>query len=444
MRKFLPVFWIFMMQLILFVALLPAANQVRTYTYLQIKGGINPASADYIQKGIRFATASHHELILIELDTPGGLLSSTKEIVQTILNSPIPVLILIAPAGASATSAGVFITMAAHVAAMAPGTSIGSAHPVSGSGKDIQEEGGKDMAKKVENYASSFIEAIANKTGRNAKWAIEAVKYSHSLTAEKAKERGVVDLIATDYQSLLKQVHGRTVTVLGKTRQLHTENLIQVPKEMTLVQKILNILSIPNIALLLLSLGSIGIIAEIYHPGTYFPGVLGGISFLLGLVSLQILPINYGGLALIILAILLLSAEFMVPSFGILGSGGIISFVLGALFLFDTPESDLNVSWLLVVSLAITLSAFLGFILYFIGKTALRRPITGLEGLVGQKAKVTKEILPEKSGKIFLHGETWNASSSSTSKENLYPGNKVRVVAVQGMEMIVEPIDESS
>lgn len=423
--------------MIAFLVLSTSALPANTVSLLKVKGGINPASADYIKRGIEQAQEQKKNLVVITLDTPGGLLSSTKEIVQNILNAPLPVVIFVTPSGASATSAGVFITMSGHIAAMSPGTSIGAAHPVTGSGKDVKKEGGEDMAKKVENYASAFIEGIANKRGRNAKWAIQAVRNSVSITAEKALRYKVIDVLADDVPSLLKKIDGRRVNINGKSVSLNTKDAAIENVKMSLMQKILDVLSTPNIALLLLSLGSLGIIMEIYHPGTYFPGVLGGIAFLLGLISLQILPINYGGLALIALAMLLFVAEIMVPSFGVLGVGGIISFIFGAMFLFDTPDSDLSVSWPLVIGLALSFGAFLLLAGFFIGKIAFRKPRTGAEGLVGEIATVTQDIEPEGTGKVFFHGEYWNA----VSPERRLKGDKVRISKVDGMRVYVENLD---
>lgn len=421
-----------------FIFFLPGifSDQGKFALMISVKGAINPASSDYIKKSIDEAVEKNSEILILKLDTPGGLLNSTKDIVQAILNAKIPVAVFVTPAGASATSAGVFITMSGHIAAMAPGSSIGAAHPVSGSGKDIKKEGGSDMAVKVENYAAAFIESIANKTGRNAKWAMQAVRKSVSITAKKAVRIKVVDLLATSVPDLLKKINGRKVKVNEKTVTLNTTGISVQTKEMTIVQKFLDALSTPNIALLLLSLGSLGILAELYHPGTYFPGVVGGICFLLGLISLQILPINYGGLALIGLSILLFIAEIFVPSFGILGVGGIISFIFGALFLFDTPQSDLTVSWGVVLSIAASFGAFMILAGTLISRVVFKKPHSGPESLVGESGRVVRAIKPGDQGKIFFHGEYWNATSDTELEENA----KVKIVQIDNLVAKVEPI----
>jgi membrane-bound serine protease (ClpP class) len=405
---------------------------------ISVKGTINPASSDYIKKNINDAPKENVGLVVIELDTPGGLLSSTKEIVQSILNAPVPVVIFVTPAGASATSAGVFITMSGHIAAMAPGSSIGAAHPVSGSGKDIKDEGGSNMEKKVENYASAFIEGIAKKTGRNSHWAIDAVRKSVSITAEDALKLNVIDLLAGSLPELLKKIDGRTVKVKESQVRIKTTGLPLKRKEMTMVQKFLDILSTPNIALLLLSLGSLGIIAELYHPGTYFPGVVGGICFILGLISLQILPINYGGLALIGLSIILFVAEIFVPSFGILGVGGILSFIFGALFLFDTPESDLSVSLGIVLAIAASFGAFMIVAGTLISKVIFQKPHSGPESLIGVTGRVVQEIKPGIMGKVFFHGEYWNAYSDQEISKDA----KVKIIARENLSLKVSPQED--
>lgn len=406
--------------------------------HLAINGGINPAAEDYLTKGIQAAQKERADFVLLTIDTPGGLLKTTKMMVQNILNAPLPIITYVSPAGASATSAGVFITISGHVAAMAPGTSIGAAHPVSGSGKDIKEKGGKDMAQKVENYAAAFIEGIANKRGRNAQWAIQAVKQSKSITARKAVALNVVDLNAESIQELLQKIHGKKIEVNGSTETLRTQNARLKEREMTIVQKFLDFLSTPNVAMLLLSLGSLGIIAEIYSPGAFFPGVLGGIAFLLGLVSLQILPINYGGLALIILGMLLFVAELLVPSFGILGVGGIVSFIVGGLFLFDTPTSDLTVSWSILLAIGAGFGLFLVLAATLVGKVAFRRSRSGPESLVGETGEVVRDIAPGKPGKVLFHGEYWNAYAEHELKR----GYEVEIVAVEGLKVKVQPVRE--
>ena len=264
---------------------------------IKIDGGINPASNDFIKMSIQEAQSKKAECLVIQLDTPGGLLSSTREIVQAILEAPLPVVVYVSPQGAHAGSAGVMITLAAHVAAMAPGTNIGAAHPVTGTGQDVEGE----MKQKVTNDAAAFAESIAKARGRNTKWAIEAVRKSVSITAQDALEKNVIDVMAPNLQKLLEVIHGRSVKVQEKTVKLNTKDAETLTLEMNLKQKVVDTLADPNIAYLLMAVGGIGIYIELTHPGLVAPGVIGGICLILGFVSVQALPINYGGLLLLLL-----------------------------------------------------------------------------------------------------------------------------------------------
>jgi len=333
---------------------------------------INPASSDYIRVGLEKAKESNANALVIEMDTPGGLLSSTKDIVKMILNSEVPVVVYIHPSGSSATSAGVFITLSAHVAAMNEGTSIGAAHPVSigqrgnDKKKDTEEENDDDskkddkdiMNEKIENYAAAFIESIAEKRGRNIEWAVEAVRNSASITSTEALEKNVIDLISPSLNDLLTRIDGRKIKVNEKEIILATKDASIQNIEMSAKQKLIDVLSTPDIALLLISLGSLGLLLEFYNPGLIFPGVAGAICLMLGFVSFQILPFNYGGVVLLFIAVGLFIAEIYVPSFGLLTTGGIISFILGALLLFDTPQSDVRVGLDVVISAALALGLF--------------------------------------------------------------------------------------
>jgi membrane-bound serine protease (ClpP class) len=402
---------------------------------VQIHGTINPATYDYIRAGIDKAKQSDAEALVILLDTPGGLLSSTKEIVQLILNSYVPVIVYVHPSGATATSAGVFITLSANIAAMAPGTSIGAAHPVlispnsNGQGGPRDEkEGGQDekMSEKVENFASSFIESIAEKRKRNTQWAIEAVRKSASITATEAFRIKVIDLIAPGITELLDEIDGREVEVSDGKEVLRTKGAIVDRLDMNFKQKLIDTLSVPDIAFLLLSLGSLGLLLEFYNPGLIFPGVAGAICLLLGMVSLQILSFNYAGLALLVLSILLLILEIYVTSFGILGIGGLISFIFGALLLFDTPQSDVRVGFDVVIAAALAIALFFLFVGYYLVKAQRSRGSVGFEGLVGEEGVAVTSI--EDKGKVFVHGEYWDAESD----ERINKGDRVKVVEVKG------------
>ena len=398
-----------------------------------VDGGINPAVDDFIRESIARARGGGAKALIIQLDTPGGLLSSTRSIVKEILGAPIPVLVYVAPSGAGAGSAGVFITMAAHIAAMAPGTNIGAAHPVAGSGQEVKGV----MGEKIENFTASFSEAIAQKRGRNTEWAIQAVRRSVSITEKEALKKNVIDIVAKDIDDLLKQADGKKVDLDGREQIISLKDVRVERFEMGLKQKIINILSDPNIAYLLLMAGILGIYMEFSHPGVIFPGVAGGICLLLALTSFQLLPINYAGLLLILLGIALLVGEAFLPSFGVLGIGGAISLALGSLLLFDTQSSDLAVDRSIVLTAVGTLSAFMLLIGYLVFKSQKRKPTLGLEGLIGEIGEVRAKLSP--AGKVFVHGEYWNAEGEG----EVEVGEKVKVVGFDGMRLKVTRLSES-
>ncbi|MBI1993931.1 MAG: ATP-dependent Clp protease proteolytic subunit, partial [Deltaproteobacteria bacterium] len=330
-----------------------------------IDGGINPAVDDFIRESIARARSKGARALIIQLDTPGGLLTSTRSIVKDILGAPVPVIVYVAPSGAGAGSAGVFITLAAHIAAMAPGTNIGAAHPVAGGGQEVKGV----MGEKIENFTASFSEAIAEKRGRNTEWAIQAVRRSVSITEKEALKKNVIDIVAKDVDDLLRQAEGKKVDLDGRDQVLSFADARVERFEMGLKQKILNTLSDPNIAYLLLMAGILGLYMEFSHPGVIFPGVAGGICLLLALTSFQILPINYAGLLLMLLGIALLIGEAFLPSFGVLGIGGAISLGLGSLLLFDTESSDLVVDRSIIFTAVGTLSALMLLLGYLVFKS---------------------------------------------------------------------------
>jgi membrane-bound serine protease (ClpP class) len=406
------------------------ADSNKKIILIEINGTINPATLDYIRTGIENAGKESAEALVILLDTPGGLLTSMKEIVKLILNSPVPVVVYVYPNGATATSAGVFITLSAHIAAMAEGTSIGAAHPVmlspGGQGSDDKEDNEKKkFSEKVENFASSFIESIAEKRGRNAKWAIEAVRNSASITAGEALKKNVIDLISPNLTALLEEIDGRKVELPSGKRALHTKVAVIERLDMNVKQKLIDTLSIPDIAFLLISLGSLGLLIELYNPGLIFPGIAGAICLLLGLVSLQTIPFNYAGLALLVLSILLFVSEIYLTSYGLLTIGGVTSFILGALLLFKTPESDVRVGFSVILIAALAIGLFFLYVGYYLIKSQRSHVSMGLEGLIGKEGVAATDI--ENGGKIFVHGEYWNAESDET----IGKGGKVKVVEVK-------------
>lgn len=396
---------------------------------LRIDGGINPAVADFVRESIQAAHQAGATALLIELDTPGGLLESAKDIVKDLLGAPLPTIVYVSPSGAGAISAGVFVTMAANIAAMAPGTNIGAAHPVGGGGENIEG----DMRTKVENFVVSLSKSIAQERGRNVEWAEKAVRESVSITEQEALALKVIDIVAVNREDLMRQIQNREVRVLQQPRRLEFTNVTYVERQMRLKQKILNALANPNVAYLLMMAGILGLYVEFTHPGLFFPGVAGAICLLLGFAALQVLPINYSGLALIILGIALLIAELFLPSFGTLGVGGIIAFVLGSLLLFDTAESDLTLDPAIVYAAAGTLAAFTLVVAVLVTRTQRRRAALGREGLIGEIGEVREGIEPGKSGRVFVHGEYWTA----VADESLPVGTPVEVVDVQGLRLRV-------
>ena len=401
---------------------------------IEINGSINPSTVDYIKTALSEARAQDARALLILMDTPGGLLNSTKDIVKMLLNSEVPVIVYVYPRGATATSAGVFITLSAHVAAMSPGTSIGAAHPVmlgrgqKGPGKSEEKDDKSPdvMDEKIENFASSFIESIAQERGRNAKWAVESVRKSASVTADEALSKKVVDIISPDIPTLLSEIDGRDVKVNDRSVRLETAGAHTQRLEMSLRQKVVNVLSTPDIAFLLLSLGSLGIFLEFYNPGMIFPGVAGLISLLVGFVSLQILPFNYAGLILLFLAMALLISEVYVTSYGLLSLAALACLVFGGLLLFDTPDSDLRVSKGTIAAVAISIGLLSVFIVY-LGIDSFRVPVRGgFEGMLGQKGEVIS--WSQKSGKVFIRGEYWEA----TGEREFSPGEKIKVTESTG------------
>lgn len=401
-----------------------------------IDGPISPATVDYVDAAVARASEDGAAALIIRLDTPGGLLNSTKTIVQTLLAASVPVIVHVAPAGSSATSAGVFVTMAAHVAAMAPGTTIGAAHPVSGGGEDIAG----DMRQKVENYAVSFVESIAEKRGRNVEWAEKAVRESVSITESEALELRVIDVVADDVATLLAQVEGREVDLAGKRVRLsfaradgRAPAITDIP--MTFRQRVLSVVSDPNIAYLLMMAGMLGLYMEFSNPGAIFPGVAGVICLLLALLAAQVLPISSIGMLLLLVGFAFLVAESFLPSFGVLGFGGIVAITLGSLFLY-TPDSNLFVDRSLITTTVLVFTAIAAAIVFTVLRDRRRRPETGTEGLVGETGTTITPVHRE--GRIRVHGEIWNATSKSPIARDF----AVRVVRVDGLRVTVEPIQE--
>ena len=400
-----------------------------------IDGSINPAVAAYVEEAIEEAEERAAAALLIELDTPGGLLQSARVIVKSILGAPVPVIVYVAPSGAGAGSAGVFITMAGHVAAMAPGTSIGAAHPVGGQGQQIDGV----MGEKVENATASFSEGIAQRRGRNVEWAEEAVRESVSITATEAVEKNVVDFIAVDRAALFDQIRGREVDIGGEKHVIALADDVTVyDLSMRVSLQLLNVVADPNIAYLLLMAGFWGLVFELRSPGFGVPGVVGVICLILGLTSLHVLSVSYGGLALVLVGLTLMLAESFVPSFGLLGVGGLVAVVLGSFFLFDQAETGLSVARELILGMAGGTGLLILLLTVLVWRVHRRRPRLGREGLLGQRGVVIRDFDPD--GRIRVLGETWMARGDVS----LRTGDQVEVTAVDGLTLSVRPVTEPS
>jgi len=399
-----------------------------------IDGSINPAVDDFIRESINRAKSSEARALVIQLDTPGGLLSSTRTIVKEMLSAKIPVMVYVSPSGAGAGSAGVFITMAAHIASMAPATNIGAAHPVAGGGQEVKGV----MGEKIENFTASFSETIAQKRGRNTEWAIEAVRRSVSITETDALKKKVIDIIAKDIDDLLRQADGRKVDLDGRMTTLSFKGVNVVRHEMSLKQRIVNAIADPNIAYMLLMAGILGLYMEFSNPGVMFPGITGAICLVMALISLQLLSFNYAGLFLILLGIALLVGEAFMPSFGILGIGGVISLALGSFLLFDTPNSDLTIDATIVYTAVATMAALVLAIGYLVFRSQKAKPTLGMDGLIGEIGEVRAKLSP--SGKVFVHGEYWNAQTQTDGQIDV--GEKVQIVGYDGMNLKVKRLQE--
>jgi membrane-bound serine protease (ClpP class) len=413
------------------LALMLASDASARVHLITIDGTINPAVDDFIRESLATSARDGAEALVIQLDTPGGLLTSTKSIVKELLGATVPVIVYVAPSGASATSAGVFVTMAAHVAAMAPGTTIGAAHPVGGGGDDI----GGDMRKKVENFAASFGKSIAERRGRNVEWAEKAVRESVSVTEKEAVNKKIVDLVAPDLTALLTALAGRELQVDDRKVRLTLGATTEITRlEMRLKHRVLDLIADPNISYLLFMAGLLGLYFEFTNPGAVLPGVMGGICLLLALAAFQVLPINSTGILLMLFAVLLIVAEAFVPSFGVLGVGGIVAFALGSLLLFDTPESTIAVDRGIIGAAVVTVSGFMLTVGYLIMRAQHRPVHTGAEGLIGEIGTV--RAASPAGVKVFVHGEYWDAVSDAAVE----PGARIEVVRVEpGMRLRVRP-----
>ena len=419
----------FILLLAVLSLILIAGRSFADIIVISAEGVVNPVMSEFISKSIDDAAEKNSELVVIELDTPGGLDTSMRSIVKKIISSTVPVAVHVSPSGARAASAGVFITMSAHIASMAPGTNIGAAHPVGVGGKMDE-----DMAKKAANDAAAYIRSIAEKKKRNAEWAEKAVRESVSITEKEALELKVIDLVSTDTAALLEAIDGRTVETAAGEITVRTKGIKVLHREMSMRHRILDIISDPNIAYILMLLGFYGLFFEMTNPGAIFPGVIGAISLILAFYSFQTLPVNYAGLMLIVLAIILFILEIKVTSYGILSIGGLISMFIGSLMLFESPLPFFTLSLKVILPGVILTTLFFTLTVFLVVKAYRQKPLTGSEGLAGMEGKAKTAI--HKDGQVFVHGELWGAWSD----EPIGAGEKIVVESMEHLKLKVKKL----
>ena len=424
--------------------LMPAAAQaVGHVNVVRIDGSINPASSDYLQQAIVSSETDGAVALVLELDTPGGLLAATKDMVQAMLNARVPVIVFVSPRGAWAASAGAFITIAGHVAAMAPGTSIGAASPVSatgGGGERGEDDQRTDVsAEKAEKFTAAFIESIAKERNRNVEWARKAVREADAITADEALELNVIDLIAPNLSALLEDLEGREVTVDDEVVTLSFADVEVRRIEMAPLTRLFNFLASPDIAVLLMMAGLLGIYIEVNSPGMLVPGITGVVCLVLAAIAFQILPFSWVGLLVLLMGMGLLVAEMFVTSFGVLFALGLACLLIGGTMLFEMPEvSDLGVSfWSVLVPVVAGFGAFAGVVVFAVGRTIMTEQTAGVSELIGLVGKASTALSPE--GKVFVRGEYWNA----TADGQVPTGESVEITAVEGLRLRVRRASDS-
>jgi membrane-bound serine protease (ClpP class) len=434
MRKFglriaqRPLRWLLAAVLLAAAGVLPADAGANEVIIIRVSDAISPAIADFIQQGLKTAEKQAATLAVIQLDTPGGLADSMRTIVQDILASAVPVAVYVAPSGARAASAGVMITMAADIAAMAPGTNIGAAHPVGAGGQEIDSK----MSEKVVNDMVAQAKSVAERRGRNAQWVERAIRESISATETEALAENIIDLVALDIDDLLRQLNGREIAGKGVLK-------LDAPRktvlEETLRTKILKTISNPNIAYILLMIGLAGLYFEFSHPGAIFPGVVGGICLILAFFAMQTLPVNYAGILLIVLAIIFFIMEIKIASYGLLSVAGLVSLLLGSLMLFSGDGPGERVSWSVFVPTLLAVGGFFIAVAYLVMRAQVSRSTTGGSGMLGVVGLVKTPLAPR--GKVMVHGELWNAVAAAP----IEAGAAVRIVKADGLLLEVEPLE---
>lgn len=434
-RSYLPHVPLIIATCALLTALFNWLSVVRAESFVMLAtydGVINPVSAEYLHDALVSAQEDGAQALIIRLNTPGGLDTSMRLIIKDITGAAIPVIVYVSPSSGRAASAGVFITMAAHIAAMAPGTNIGAAHPVAMGGGEMDNT----MKEKLENDSVAYLKSIAAQRGRNVAWAEDAVRKSVSVTEGEALKLKVVDLIAENIPALLKQLDGRTISLQSGPTALHTANATVREFPMGLRLEFLKTLSDPNIAYLLMTIGTIGIIAELYNPGAILPGVVGAISLILAFYSFQSLPVNYAGVLLFLLGIVFFILEASITSYGLLGLGGAISLLLGSVMLIKTDAEFLQISWSVILPVVALTGAFSLFMVGMGIRAMRQRPMTGREEMIGLVGIVKTALTPR--GQLAIHGELWEA----VSEQPLQPGDEAEVTRMDGLRLHVKPFSK--